>query len=187
MCVSKVQHMTGQKTGCNRSRPVFFWFFDFSTNLATGNQKIIEFLQLHLVVRSFPVGFSSISVFFAVEQTGPVNTIHRCSCMVVLGHHCCSHVVVLDPCHHSCVLALGAHRHSCVWWCWALISWHRWCHVVILGWPLVLCCSLGSEGWGGKRGGGSKSGERVEEGAGHHYCSHVLGSHCHSHMPGPFH
>ena len=34
MCVSKVQHMMGRKTGCNRSRRVF-WLFDFLTNLAT--------------------------------------------------------------------------------------------------------------------------------------------------------
>ena len=29
MCVSKVQHATGRKTGCNRSRPVFFGFSIF--------------------------------------------------------------------------------------------------------------------------------------------------------------
>ena len=35
--VSKVQHMTGQKTGCNRSRPVFFGFsiFQQMSQLAT--------------------------------------------------------------------------------------------------------------------------------------------------------
>ena len=74
MCVSKVQHMTGQKIGCNWSRPVFFWFFNFLTNVATGNQRISQFVQLQSVVRSFAVGFSSISVFFLVQQTGPVNT-----------------------------------------------------------------------------------------------------------------
>ena len=74
MCVSKVQHMTGRKTGCKRSGAVFFGFFDFLTNLATGNRKISEFVQLQLVVQSFAVGFSSISVFFAVQSTGPVNT-----------------------------------------------------------------------------------------------------------------
>ena len=52
----------------------FFQFFDFLTNLANGNQKISEFVQLQPVVQSFAVGFSSISVFFLVEQTGPVNT-----------------------------------------------------------------------------------------------------------------
>ena len=37
MCVSKVQHMTGRKTGCNRSRPVFFGFSIFrqTSQLAT--------------------------------------------------------------------------------------------------------------------------------------------------------
>ena len=73
MSVSKVQHITGQKTGCNRSRPVFFRFFNFSTNLATGNRKISEFVQLQPVVRFFSVGFSLISVFFSVQWTGPVN------------------------------------------------------------------------------------------------------------------
>ena len=67
MCVSKVQHITGRKTG-------FLWFFDFSTNIATGNWKNSEFVQPQLVVRSFAVGFSSISVFFPVQQTGPANT-----------------------------------------------------------------------------------------------------------------
>ena len=67
MCVSKVQHMTGQKTG-------FFWFFNFLTNVATGNWKNSEFVQPQPVVRSFAVGFSSISVFFPVQWTGPVNT-----------------------------------------------------------------------------------------------------------------
>ena len=74
MCMSNVQHMTGRKTSCNWSRLVFFWFFDFSTNLATGNWKISEFAQLRPVVQSFAVGFSSISVFFPVQQTGPANT-----------------------------------------------------------------------------------------------------------------
>ena len=55
--------MTGWKTGCNWSRPVFFQFFNFLTNLATGNRKNSEFVQLQLVVRSFAVGFSSILVF----------------------------------------------------------------------------------------------------------------------------
>ena len=37
MCVSKVQHVTGRKTGCNRSRPVFFGFSIFrqTSQLAT--------------------------------------------------------------------------------------------------------------------------------------------------------
>ena len=73
MCVSKVQHMTGWKTGWNRSRPLFS-VFQFSTNLTTGNQKISEFVQLQLVVQSFAVGFSSILVFFSVQWTGPANT-----------------------------------------------------------------------------------------------------------------
>ena len=67
--MSKVQHMTGRKTSCNRSRPVFlFRFFDFSTNIATGNWKISEFVQLQPVVQSFAVGFSLISVFFPVPE-----------------------------------------------------------------------------------------------------------------------
>ena len=39
MCVSKVQHMTGWKTGCNQSRPVFFGFLIFwqTSQLATEN------------------------------------------------------------------------------------------------------------------------------------------------------
>ena len=74
MCVSKVQHTMGRKTGCNRSRPVFFRFFDFPTNVATGNRKNSEFVQLQPVVLSFAVGFSSISVFFPVQWTGPANT-----------------------------------------------------------------------------------------------------------------
>ena len=70
MCESKVQHMTGRKTG-------LFWFFDFLTNVATGNRKNSEFVQPQLVVRSFAVGFSSISVFFPVQWTGPANTMWK--------------------------------------------------------------------------------------------------------------
>ena len=55
-------------------RPVFFRFFDFSTNILTGNWKISEFVQRQPVVWSFAVGFSSISVFFPAQQTGPANT-----------------------------------------------------------------------------------------------------------------
>ena len=55
-------------------RPVFFRFFDFSTNVATGNRKNSEFVQPQPVVRSFAVGFSPISVFFPVQWTGPANT-----------------------------------------------------------------------------------------------------------------
>ena len=57
-------------TGLDR----FFRFFDFSTNISTGNRKNSEFVQLQLVVRSFAVGFSPISVFFPVQWTGPANT-----------------------------------------------------------------------------------------------------------------
>ena len=57
----------GRKTG-------FFWSFNFLTNVATGNWKISEFVQLQPVVWSFAVGFSSILVFFSVQQTGPANT-----------------------------------------------------------------------------------------------------------------
>ena len=65
--MSKVQHMTGRKTG-------FFRFFNFSTNITTGNRKNSEFVQPQPVVRSFAVGFSPISVFFPVQRTGPANT-----------------------------------------------------------------------------------------------------------------
>ena len=81
MCVSKVQHMTGRKTG-------FLRFFDFSTNIATGNRKNSECMQPQPVVRSFAVGFSSISVFFPVQQTGPANT----SCEPVRGRRCCMYM-----------------------------------------------------------------------------------------------
>ena len=80
--------MMGRKTGCNRSRPVSFGFFDFLTNIATGNRKNSEFVQPQPVVWSFAVGLNSISVFFPVQRTGPVNTIYqsnknrkvRCTC-----------------------------------------------------------------------------------------------------------
>ena len=57
MCMSKVQHMAGRKTG-------FFRFFHFLTNLATGDQKFSEFVQLQPVVWSFAAWFSSVLVFF---------------------------------------------------------------------------------------------------------------------------
>ena len=59
-------------TGLDR----FFWFFDFSTNVATGNWKNSEFVQPQPVVQSFAVGFSPISVFFPVQWTGPANTMY---------------------------------------------------------------------------------------------------------------
>ena len=40
MCVSKVKHMTGRKTGCNRSRPVFFGFSIFQQTLQLATEKI---------------------------------------------------------------------------------------------------------------------------------------------------
>ena len=42
MCVSKVQHITGRKTGCNRSSPVFFGFrfFDKRRNWQPKNFRI---------------------------------------------------------------------------------------------------------------------------------------------------
>ena len=72
MCLCKVQYVMGQKTSCNQSRSVFL-VFQFSRNLTTGNQKISEFVQLQPVVRSFAVGFSSVSVNFLVQWTGPAN------------------------------------------------------------------------------------------------------------------
>ena len=59
--------MTGWKTSCNWSRPVFFRFFYFLTNLATGNWKFSEFMQLQQVVQS------------SVQKTGPANTIYACA------------------------------------------------------------------------------------------------------------
>ena len=40
MCVSKVQHVTGRKTGCNRSRPVFFGFSIFRQTSQLATEKI---------------------------------------------------------------------------------------------------------------------------------------------------
>ena len=40
MCVSNVQHMTGRKTGCNRSRPVFFGFSIFRQTSQLATEKI---------------------------------------------------------------------------------------------------------------------------------------------------
>ena len=40
MCVSKVQHLTGRKTGCNRSRPVFFGFSIFRQTSQLATEKI---------------------------------------------------------------------------------------------------------------------------------------------------
>ena len=40
MCVSKVQHVTGRKTGCNRSRPVFFGFSIFWQTSQLATKKI---------------------------------------------------------------------------------------------------------------------------------------------------
>ena len=74
MGVNKIKHLTGRKTGCNRSRPFFFGFSIFLTNIATGKWKNSEFVQPQPVVRSFAVGFSLISVFFQSSPTGPANT-----------------------------------------------------------------------------------------------------------------
>src|ERR1700761_5535269 len=40
MCVSKFQHVTGRKTGCNRSRPVFFGFSIFRQTSQLATEKI---------------------------------------------------------------------------------------------------------------------------------------------------
>ena len=40
MCVSKVQHMTGRKTGCNRYRPFFFGFSIFQQTSQLATEKI---------------------------------------------------------------------------------------------------------------------------------------------------
>ena len=37
-------------------------------------------------------------------------------------------------------------------WCWALICWRCWRHVVVLGWLVVIHCSLGREGRSEERG-----------------------------------
>jgi len=53
----------------------FLWsFFDFLSNLWTGNRKFSESVQLQLEVWSFAVGFSSVPVIFSVQSTGPANT-----------------------------------------------------------------------------------------------------------------
>ena len=40
MCISKFQHMTGRKTSCNRSRPVFFGFLIFRQTSQLATEKI---------------------------------------------------------------------------------------------------------------------------------------------------
>ena len=62
-------------------RPVFFCFL---TNVKTSNWKNSEFVQPQPVVQSFAVEFSSISVFFPVQWTGPANTSHH-GCVVVIA------------------------------------------------------------------------------------------------------
>ena len=69
MCVNKVQHMMGQKTSCNQSRPVFFavfWFFDKRLNWQLKNFRNCATATGGLVFCSW-VQFD-FSLFF-----GPVN------------------------------------------------------------------------------------------------------------------
>ena len=48
-----------------------------------------------------------------------------------------------------------------MWWCWALICWHRWRRVVILGHPFVIC--WGGRGGEGREERGGRGGEGREE------------------------
>ena len=97
MCVSKAQHVTGRKTG-------FFRFFNFSTNITTGNRKNSEFVQPQPVVWSFAVGFSPISVFFPVQRTGPANTIHT--------HHASAHLQIFNIIHTCTMCCQNLHTSA---------------------------------------------------------------------------
>ena len=74
MCMSKVQHITGRKTGCNQSRPVFsvFQFFDKPCNWQPKIFRICATAPGGLVFFSW-VQFN-FGLFFSVQQTGPANT-----------------------------------------------------------------------------------------------------------------
>ena len=100
--------MTGRKTG-------FFRFFDFSTNVATGNRKNSEFVQPQPVVRSFAVGFSSISVFFPVQRTGPANTNPSSLCLV-----CDS-----APAHPFIITAILSFCIVAIWYAFCMKSHRR--------------------------------------------------------------
>ena len=90
--------------------------------MATGNWTDPNCGQLQLVVQSFAVGFSSVSVIFSVQWTGPANTTPKRQSPLPLpldGTHTAS-LLFLSTCHcHSLTWQIGAGTPShCKlgWW-----------------------------------------------------------------------
>ena len=81
MCMSKVQHIMGRKTGCNQSRLVFFSFFFFLFFDKPCNWQL-KIFRICATATSGPVFCSWVQFnfgLFSVQQTGPVNTSWSCN------------------------------------------------------------------------------------------------------------
>ena len=102
MCVSKVQHMTGWKTGCNRARPVYFGFSNFQqmSQLATEKfQNLCNHNWWSGLLRLGSVRFRS----FSVQQTGPANT----TCMFIFHQLDGTCFLVVITIHYGVVVGVA--------------------------------------------------------------------------------
>ena len=90
MCVSKFQHITGRKTSCNRSRPVFFLvfrFFDKPCNwqpkkfricaTATGGLVFCSWVQFDFGLFSSPLNWTCERESETPPYPSPHNNLHR--------------------------------------------------------------------------------------------------------------
>ena len=68
MCVSKVQHVTGRKTGCNRSRPVFFGFSIFRQTSQLATEKIQNLCNRNQWSGLFQLGSVRFRSFFQSSE-----------------------------------------------------------------------------------------------------------------------
>ena len=76
MCVSKVQHVMGRKSGCNRSRPVFFGFLIFRQTSQLATEKIQNLCNRNRWSGLFRLGSVRFRSFFQSSELD-LRTLHR--------------------------------------------------------------------------------------------------------------
>ena len=94
MCVNKVQHVTGRKTGCNRSRPVFFGFLIFQQTSQLATEKIQNLCNRNRWSGLFRLGSVRFRSFFQSSELDLRTLVVRAAEDYKIRPHECKHIRV---------------------------------------------------------------------------------------------
>ena len=107
--VSKVQHMTGRKTACNRSRPVFFGFSNFQQTSQLATKKFQNLCNCNWWFSLLQLGSVQFRSFFRSSKLD-LWTLLEISCKIVSFIWCVWQGLQLD-------------KINIVWRKWSFFHW----------------------------------------------------------------